>query len=122
MVIPAIFFVGIMIGAFGGILMKVGATAIGSPNITSVGGVLQFLLHLATNVPMMSGMALYFLSAIIWSYLLTKLEISFVQPILALTYVATPILAMLLLHENVTALRWAGIIVIIVGVFIVARS
>jgi drug/metabolite transporter (DMT)-like permease len=67
-------------------------------------------------------MVLYFLSAVIWSYLLTKLDISFVQPILALTYVATPVLAIIFLGEQVPLMRWVGISIIILGVFVVARS
>jgi drug/metabolite transporter (DMT)-like permease len=62
------------------------------------------------------------MSAVIWSYLLTKLDISFVQPILALTYVITPLLAIFFLREHVPALRWVGICIIILGVYIVART
>lgn len=120
--IPVIFFVGIMIGAFGGILMKIGAGHIGPMQINSFADLIGFLFKLFTDLTSLSGMVLYFCSAVIWSYLLTKLDISVVQPILALTYVATPILAIFLLGENVPPLRWMGIVVIIIGVAIVARS
>lgn len=117
-----IFLFGILMGAFGGILMKIGATHIGHVQIHSLSQLLSYLVKLFTNPESLAGVFLYFLSAVIWSYLLTKLDISFVQPILALTYVVTPILAILLLHEHVVPMRWAGIFVIIVGVFIVART
>ena len=70
----------------------------------------------------MGGMALYFLSAASWLFLLTKLDISFVQPILALTYVVTPILAVFFLGESVPPLRWVGIAVVVVGVYLIART
>jgi drug/metabolite transporter (DMT)-like permease len=120
--IALIFLFGITMGAFGGILMKTGARQIGHIEIHSLLQLLEFLFKLFTNVPSLAGVALYFFSAVTWSYLLTKLDISFVQPIVALTYVATPILAIFVLHENVPAVRWLGILVIIAGVFIVART
>lgn len=120
--IPLIFLFGITIGSIGGILMKIGARQIGHAEIHSVEQLFQFLIHLFTNIPSLAGIFLYFLSAVTWSYLLTKLDISLVQPILALTYVLTPILAIFILGDHIPALRWVGILVIILGVFIVART
>jgi len=120
--IPLIFALGITVGAFGGILMKIGAGHLGAVEINSFQQLFTFLFRLFTDPTTLSGMVLYFLSAVIWSYLLTKLDISFVQPILALTYVATPILAILILGEQVPAMRWVGISIIILGVFVVART
>ena len=120
--IPIIFVLGISMGALGGILMKLGADKLSSVEIGSFGQVPHFLISLLTQPVLLSGMFLYFLSAVAWSYLLTKLDISFVQPILALTYVVTPVLAIFLLGEHVPLLRWVGIAVIILGVIIVART
>lgn len=120
--IALIFMVGIFIGASGGILMKLGANSIGHVQIQSFTQLVEYLLKLFTNPQSLIGVVLYFLSAVIWSYLLTKLDISFVQPILALTYVVTPIMAIYILHEHVPPMRWLGIFVIILGVFIVART
>ena len=116
------FFIGITVGAFGGILMKIGAGHIGPMQINSFVDLITFLFRLFTDVTNLAGMFLYFCSAVIWSYLLTKLNISIVQPILALTYVATPILAVFILGEHVPLMRWVGIAIIIVGVIVVARS
>lgn len=116
------FFVGILMGALGGILMKVGATKIGQLEINSVGQLVHYIFVLLTNPYSLAGILLYFMSAVVWSYLLIKLDISFVQPILALTYVVTPILAIFILKEHVPMIRWLGIAVIIMGVYIVART
>lgn len=120
--IALIFMFGILMGAFGGILMKIGAGQIGHVEIHSLTQLVGFLFKLFTNLSSLAGICLYFLSAVTWSYLLTKLDISFVQPILALTYVATPLLAILFLHEHVPLMRWVGILIIIGGVFVVART
>jgi drug/metabolite transporter (DMT)-like permease len=120
--IPLIFALGIIMGSVGGILMKIGAGQIGRIEINSFGQLVEFLIKLFTNIPSLAGVVLYFSAAVAWSYLLTKLELSFVQPILALTYVVTPILAIVLLHEHIGPMRWAGVIIIIAGVYVVARS
>jgi drug/metabolite transporter (DMT)-like permease len=120
--IPIIFAVGIAMGSVGGIFMKIGAGQIGRIEINSFGQLVDFLFKLFTNPPSLAGVVLYFGAAVVWSYLLTKLELSLVQPILALTYVLTPILAIFLLQEQVSALRWTGILIIVAGVYVVARS
>ena len=120
--VALLFLFGISMGAFGGILLKTGASQIDQMQIHSLAQLIEYLFRLFTNIPSLTGVALYFFSAVVWSYLLTKLDISFVQPILALTYVATPLLAILILHEHVPAMRWLGIIIIIAGVFVVART
>ena len=122
MIIALIFLFGISMGAFGGVLMKIGAGQIGHVQIHSIMQLAEYLFKLFTNIPSLAGVALYFFAAVVWSYLLTKLDISFVQPILALTYVATPLLAIWLLHEQVPTMRWVGIAIIILGVFVVART
>lgn len=120
--VALLFFIGIMMGALGGVLLKMGVSNIGSTQVGSVAQGFQFVISMFTNLQVLTGMALYFLSVVIWAYLLTKLDISFVQPILALTYVVTPILAIFMLHEQVPPNRWLGIAVIIIGVYIVART
>ena len=117
-----IFLVGILMGAFGGILMKLGASHMGHVEIHSFGQLITFVLKLFMNPLSLAGISLYFFSAVTWAYLLTKLDISLVQPILALTYVVTPILAIVILDEKVSLMRWAGILIIIIGVFVVART
>lgn len=123
MIITVILFaVTILFGAIGALLMKVGAGHIGEVQLNGLSAVLSYAGKMFTSPVILGGMSLYFLSAAMWLYLLTKLDLSVVQPILALTYVVTPILAILFLHESVPALRWVGIVVIIAGVLIVART
>lgn len=117
-----LFVLSIGFGSVGALLMKIGAGQMGAVQLNSAQAATHFLLKIFTSPTVLGGMALYFFSAAVWLYLLTKLDISIVQPILALTYVVTPILAIFFLGEGVPLSRWAGIAVIILGVFIVART
>ncbi len=117
-----IFIVGILIGSLGGIVMKMGAAQMGHVQVSTLPQMVGYVFKLLSNPLSFTGLAMYFLAGVIWSYLLIKLDISFVQPILALTYVITPILAIFLLHEHVTLMRWLGIVIVICGVLVVART
>jgi len=117
-----LFIIGIIFGSIGGILMKIGAGHIGTTHITNLHDGLVFFTKIFTNITVLGGIVLYFISTLIWIFLLTKLPISFVQPILALTYVLTPVLAIVFLNEHIPVMRWFGIMVIVVGVFVVART
>ncbi len=117
-----LFALSVLFGSMGALLMKIGAGHMGVIRLDSVQMIAHFLFGMVTTPIIVSGMALYFISAAIWLYLLTKLDISIVQPILALTYVITPVLAIFFLHEGVPLTRWFGIFIIIFGVFVVART
>lgn len=108
---------GIFLGAFGGILLKQG-----SVELQHQGSLVQIVLHAALNWKIVGAVVLYFVPFLIWVFLLKRVDISFLQPIFSLTYVITPALATLLLHEQVPLLRWMGVAIIILGVVIVARS
>ena len=117
-----LFALSILFGAVGALLMKAGAEQMGAIQLDSAQAILHFLIKIFTSPTVLGGMALYFISAAVWLYLLTKLDISVVQPVLALTYVVTPILAIIFFGEQVPLMRWFGIVIIIFGVFVVART
>jgi multidrug transporter EmrE-like cation transporter len=64
----------------------------------------------------------YGLSLIVWIIGLSRVPVSQAYPLLSLGYVVTALLALTLLGEQVSALRWTGIVIIIAGVWLVARS
>jgi multidrug transporter EmrE-like cation transporter len=79
-------------------------------------------LALAIEPHILAGLACYVVSVVVWVIGLSKVPVSIAYPMLSIGYVVNAIAAYYLLNEQVTPLRLAGIGVIIVGVFIVARS
>ncbi len=61
-------------------------------------------------------------SFFLWLAILSWSELSFVLPLTALSYVVTALLATFVLGETVTPLRWAGTILICLGVILVTKS
>ena len=108
---------GVFMSAAGGFFLKVGAVQVQYDN-----GIVDIFRQVACNWQIIIGIFMYVIPVMIWIFLLKKIELSFLQPLFSITYVITPILASILLNENVTTVRWAGIGVIIVGVIIVART
>jgi len=59
---------------------------------------------------------------IVHMLLLTWADYSYVQPATSLSYLSISILSYLLLGERISMLRWLGVIVICLGVFLVGRT
>jgi multidrug transporter EmrE-like cation transporter len=79
-------------------------------------------LRLAIEPHILAGLACYVVSVVVWVVALSKVPVSMAYPMLSIGYVVNAIAAYYWLGEAVTPMRLAGIGVIIIGVFIVARS
>ena len=106
----------ILLTAFGQIALKIGVT---KANL-SVQNLLTF--RFLTQPFILLGGVLYIVALVAWLLTLAKAEVSYVYPLLGLSYVVSSILAVLFLHEEVTFLRWTGIMLIVIGVIVLAIS
>jgi drug/metabolite transporter (DMT)-like permease len=68
------------------------------------------------------GLVCYVTSVIVWLSVLSRTEVSVAYPLSSLGYVATAVAAWYLFGEPMTGLRVGGILIIIFGVYLVARS
>ena len=80
------------------------------------------IISIILNPYIIIGVALYGLATLLWLYILSKEELSLVYPLQSITYVIGTILAIFIFRENVSLLRWVGIVTIIVGATLVARG
>jgi multidrug transporter EmrE-like cation transporter len=81
-----------------------------------------FVMDLATNVPLLGGLALYGIGTAMMIVALKHGELSLLYPIISLSYVWVAILSVLLFHEAMNGLKIAGICVIVTGVAILGRG
>jgi multidrug transporter EmrE-like cation transporter len=79
-------------------------------------------MKLALEPHIMGGMACYVVSVVVWVLGLSRVEVSIAYPMLSVGYVLNAVAAWYLFGEAVSATRLVGIGIIIVGVYIVARS
>jgi uncharacterized membrane protein len=68
------------------------------------------------------GLVLFGLSAIVWLFALSRASLSFAYPFAALSYVLIVLFSVLVLHEDVPALRWIGVAFIVTGIMLVAQT
>lgn len=98
----------------------------GMGDVGRVGGdltdILGSLMRAFTNPFVVAGVAAYAFGSIFWLMLLSRVDLSYAYPVLSLGYVMITLVSALLLGENVTAMRWSGVLVICLGVFLIARS
>ena len=87
-----------------------------------VGEIVPYLRSVAMNPLVIGGFALYGLSSVLWLILLTRVELSWAYPMLAMGYIAVVFLSRIFFQEAVTATRFAGTVVVAVGVWLISRT
>lgn len=112
---------GVLLNAAAQLLLKAGMTRIGEFEF-HVTNVLPIGLQIATNIPILLGLAAYVLSVLIWMMVLSRVDVSLAYPMVSLGYIINAFAAYLLFNEPLSALRIGGIFIILMGVFMVARS
>jgi len=75
---------------------------------------------LVQRVPLVAAIFFMAISFFAFLKLLTLADLSFAVPVTAASVVAETILARLILRENVTLLRWAGVFFVASGVLLLA--
>jgi drug/metabolite transporter (DMT)-like permease len=98
----------------GQMLWKVGASS-----ITEWSG--QTFLYLLRSPHFIGGGLLYVIATFIWMYIISKMPFSIAYPLQSLSYVLGVLAAYFYFHENVQITQWIGVIVIIIGVYLIAK-
>lgn len=68
------------------------------------------------------GLFLFGVSAVFWLVVLSHVPLSVAYPVVGLSYILIVALARFVLHETVPALRWAGVLVVALGIGIIGLS
>lgn len=112
---------GVLLNAAAQLLLKAGTNAVGNFAF-SVHNIAPIGWRLATEPHIVGGISCYVVSVVVWILALSRVEVSIAYPMLSVGYVVNALAAWYLFGEAVTLTRLAGIGIIIVGVFVVARS
>jgi multidrug transporter EmrE-like cation transporter len=112
---------GVLLNAAAQLLLKAGTNAVGPFEFSTVNAV-PVGMKLALEPHILGGIACYVVSVVVWILALSRVEVSVAYPMLSIGYVVNAVAAYYLFGEAVSAMRLVGIGVIILGVFIVARS
>jgi drug/metabolite transporter (DMT)-like permease len=113
--------ISIVLLATGQSLLKLGLSRAGGVNFSG-GDVLAGFQTILTSPYIVMGFLFYGVSSLTWLDVLSKLEISKAFPMISLTYVITLVVGGMFFDETITWTRILGVLVIITGVALVARS
>lgn len=81
-----------------------------------------FILHLLINPWVISAVVATFLAGVSWMFAMTKFELSYAYPFVALNYVLVLALGFVFFQETLTSEKLIGSFMIIVGVIILSRG
>jgi multidrug transporter EmrE-like cation transporter len=112
---------GVLLNAVAQLLLKIGVTPLG-PLSVGVDNALPTTLRVLSQWPVLGGLACYVVSVGVWIVGLSRVDVSVAYPMLSLGYVVNAVAAWWLLGEPVGAMRSAGVLLILGGVWLVARS
>lgn len=117
----ALLLTGVLLNAAAQLLLKAGVKSLGPIGLGSE-QLWRAAQSLAFDPHILGGLSCYVASVVVWLLALSRVEVSMAYPMLSVGYIVTAIAAWWLLGENLSATRVAGIVVIIAGVYLVARS
>ena len=112
-------FISIILICTGSMLLKYGVSQIGGITLSNFSG---SVLLIITNVPLLVGFMMYILSSLTWMLAISRSDLSKAYPILASAYALVPVLSWIIFDDAISALRWAGIAVVCIGVILMSRS
>ncbi len=117
-----ILLIGLVFESTGIVLLKKGMTRIGDAHVAGLADVPRLVKTGASNPQILLGIffeALFFICLLI---LMARSEISFLWPLTALSFVFATVAAMWFLHEQVSLVRWAGVVLIMIGAALISYS
>jgi multidrug transporter EmrE-like cation transporter len=86
------------------------------------GGALPVAWQLAGEPALWLGLLCYAVSVIVWILALSRVDVSIAYPMLSIGYIVNAFAAWALFGEALTPMRLLGIGIIVLGVFVLARS
>jgi uncharacterized membrane protein len=112
----------IIAGPLGNVLLGKGMQRVGTGDISSFSDLRHVIGHVLASGTIWLGVTSLLAFFVANILVLSWADYSFVQPASSMAYGVVALLSVLVLGESVSPLRWAGIAIICMGVFIVGRT
>jgi drug/metabolite transporter (DMT)-like permease len=117
-----ILLVGLVFESTGVVLLKKGMGSVGEVKTISLHEIVRVVKAGLANPQILLGVffeALFFVCLLI---LMAKSDISFLWPLTGLSFVFATFAATWFLHEQVSSVRWAGVILVVIGAGLISYS
>lgn len=100
-----------MMTVAGSTLLKFGSRTIGFDAALPA-----IVLNYLTSPALLAGFAAYAVGAVLWVYCLSQFELSYVTFVTSFQYVLLLLVSIFVFHEQISMMKWAGCVVIMIGV------
>jgi len=112
---------GVLLNAAAQIVIKKGMMEIGNFEF-SVQNILPIGFKVMQCPYIILGILFYIVSLGLWLMVLSRVDVSYAYPMLSVGYIVAALFGKYFFGEPVGLVRWAGIIVICIGVYLITRS
>ena len=113
-------FFNVLLTVIGQILFKHGMNTVG--RVDSLRDVLGKLTQAFLNPYILSGIAIYGFTTLVWLVILSRVKLSIAYPLLSSGYVLSILFSWLLFKESIPKIRIIGAVIICIGVYLVAQG
>lgn len=113
--------IGVLLNAVAQLALKASVKGTGAIDLDLAGSG-SVALKLMSEPWLWVGLFCYAISVVIWILALSRVDVSIAYPMLSIGYVVNALAAWALFGEALTLARLGGIGIIILGVFVLARS
>lgn len=110
----------VSLAALGQLLLKLGMVKVG--RVSSLASAPSMILNALLNPIIISGLAVFGISALSWLVVLSRVKLSIAYPMVSLGYVAVVFFSWLIFKESVKPVTIMGCLAIAVGVFLISRG
>ena len=109
-------------GTVGDILLAKGMKEMGDLSAMNLRGIMDATMRALTSPKLMIGTAMLAIFFFLWLAVLSWEDLSVALPMQALNYVLVAFLSQYFLGEVVSPLRWAGTVLVCIGVILITKS
>jgi uncharacterized membrane protein len=112
----------VLLNSAGNVFLSVGMKRVGEIHRFSLGDLAAAGLMTAANASIWIGIALLALFLVSYLLVLSWADYSYVHPASAFGYALVPLLAYAVAGDQVSPVRWGGVLLICLGVLLVGRT
>lgn len=111
-----VIFIATLSAAIGEVLLSYGMRRQGEIDLTVPSHWIDLITSVVKNPYVLAGVALLAVFFFLYLAALSWGDISYVMPLTAMSFIFVALMARFILHEDISIYRWAGTILIVIGI------
>lgn len=121
LLIPLILF-SVLLSSVAQIVLKTGMSKAEVLNAINLNLGFPIIQAIATNYWVLGGLLLYFSSAVVWLFVLAKVDVSLAYPFVGVGFIFTMLFGYFIFGEALTVSKVTGTALIVIGVVFLTRG